>query len=246
MKTPKIRIHFIFRLLLFWMLYFALFRISFIIYHHARILDGQHSETGLSFLYGLRLDLSAATGAIIIPFILWVFQQFYKSRLIHLINLGYNFLLITLVAVLSVINLKVYGEWGTLLGTRALKYFLSPKEVLSFISFWSVLLLIVSSGVFAYMGIKSYRRYITNFSSPIENPGLKWAYIMLVPVFIIVALRGGLQNIPVNETTAAYSDFPINNIIATNNIWYLAHTFLDPAADADFFAPEPLIPAPKE
>ncbi len=235
MTFPKIKIHFIFRLVIFWLLYFALFRLSFIIYHHTRILDGQHSETGLSFLYGLRLDLSAATGAIIIPFILWVFQQYYKNRLIHVLNLTFNFTLISLVALLSVINLKIYGEWGTLLGMRALKYFLSPKESLTFISLWSVLLLICASGVFAYVGIKFYRRYITNFSYPIENNKMRLVQIILVPAIVIIAFRGGLQDSPINETNSEYSDSQVNNIIATNNIWYLAHTFLDSKADADFY-----------
>jgi len=206
----------------------------FIIYHHTRIIDGSHSETGLSFLFGLRLDLSAATGAIIIPFILWIFQQFYKSRLIHLLNLGYNFSLIILVSILSIINLKIYGEWGTLMGARALNYFLTSKEVLPFISLWSVLLLIFSSGICALIGIKFYRRYITNFSSPIENIKMKWAQIILLPAIIIIAFRGRLQDSPIDETNSEYSDYPINNMIATNNIWYLAHTYLDPAADADF------------
>ena len=234
MKFQRIHIHYIVRLIIFWLLYFALFRMLFIVYHHAKILNGKHSETGLSFLYGLRLDLSTASIAILIPYILWLFQQFYKNRLIHLINLFYNCGLIVLVSALSIINLKIYGEWGTLLGTRALKYFLYPDEMHSFISLWSVLLLIFATSVFAYFGIRMYRRWVTNFSYPIENHKIRFTVILLIPAFIIIGFRGGLQNIPINESNSDYSDSPINNVIATNNIWYLAHTYWDNTKDEDF------------
>ncbi len=230
----KIQIHFIVRLIIFWLLYFALFRMLFIVYHHAKILDGQHSETGLSFLYGVRLDLSTISIALIIPFVLWVFQQFFKNRLIHLLNLGYNCLLIIFVSALSIFNLKIYGELDTLVGERALKYFISSNEAHSFISFWSVMLLLCAVALFAYIGIRGYRRYLTNFSYPIENKKIKYSLIFIIPVFLIIAFRGGLQASPINESDSSYSDLPINNVIATNNVWYFVHTYWDTSQDQNF------------
>ena len=98
----KIKIHYFLRLIIFWLLYFAVFRILFIMYHHIKIPDGEHSETVLSLFYGLRLDLSTACAAIAIPYILWSFQQFYKSRFIHRVNLVINVGLISIVSILSI------------------------------------------------------------------------------------------------------------------------------------------------
>ncbi len=235
MRTVKFNIQYIIRLVIFWLLYFAWFRMMFIVYHHTKIMDGMHSDTGKSFLYGIRLDLSVLTGAIIIPYILWTFQQFFKNRIIHLLNLGYNIVLIVFVSCLSVINLKVYGEWGTLLGARALHSFLSPAETPDFISLGSVLLMVFASGLFAYFGVKFYRRFITNFSYPIENKIMRWIQIVIVPVCIIIAFRGGLQEVPIDESNVNYSQYPVNNILATNNLYYFVHTCLDPSADADFY-----------
>ncbi|MGQ0827482.1 MAG: LTA synthase family protein [Bacteroidota bacterium] len=209
------------------MAYFAFFRVLFIIYHHTKIPDGQHSETGLSFFYALRLDLSAACTAAVIPYILWVFQQFYKRRLIHRINLVYNIILIILVSVLSVANIKMFGEWGTLLNARALNYLLYPQEVLTFISLWSVLLLLTACSIFAYIGVKTYRKYNTNFSYPFENKKIKIAQIILIPGLLLLGYRGGFQMAPINESSAYYSNLHINNQIATNNVWYLAHSVLE-------------------
>ncbi len=196
-------------------------------YHHIKIPDGEHSETVLSLFYGLRLDLSAACAAIVISYFLWSFQQVFKSRFIHRINLIINIALISIVSVLSLANIKMYGEWGTQISARALSYLLYPKEVLTFISFWSVLIFLVFCALFIYFGIKTYRRYITNFSYPIENSKFKFLQIAIIPFFLVVGLRGGLQLAPVNESTAYYSALQINNHIATNNMWYLAHSILD-------------------
>ena len=227
MNLSRLKTHYLFRLIIFWLLYFAFFRVLFIIYHHTKIPDGQHSETGLSFFYALRLDLSAACAAAFIPYILWLLQQFYKRRLIHRINLAFNMFLITIVSILSIANIKMYGEWGTLLTARALNYLLYPKEVLTFISLWSLLLLFSSFIIFAYVGIKAYRKYISNFSYPIENKKIRILQIIVFPLLLTIGYRGGFQLAPVNESSAYYSNLQINNQIATNNIWYLAHSILD-------------------
>lgn len=223
-KWNKIKIHYLLRLAVFWLLYFALFRVIFIVYHHARIPDGQHSETSLSFLYALRLDLATTCGLMIIPFILWAFQQFYKSKRLHQINLAYNVILISVVSVLSIFNIKIYGEYNALMNTEDLVYLIYPKEAITFLSIWSLLLLLASAAFFAYLGIRSYRRNITSFSLPFENKRSKIAQIALFPIFIFLGLRGGVQAIPIRESDTRYSEIKINNDIATNNIWYLGNS----------------------
>ena len=226
-KFNFVRIHFLIRLLIYWLLFFAFFRLIFIIYHHTKIPDGQHSETGLSFLYALRLDIATACVAITIPFILWSFQQFYKRRFIHLLNLIFNVGCIALITILSIANLKIYGEWGTPLSARAFNYLLYPKEVLSFISIWTALIFTTTCIVFIYIAIKAYRKFITNFSHPIENKKITIALIIIIPGMLIVGSRGGIQLSPVNESSAYYSTLQINNHIATNNVWYLVHSFVE-------------------
>ncbi len=227
MKFTSIKIHYLLKLLVFWVLFFTAFRLMFVIYHHTKIPDAQHSETGLAFFYALPLDISAACAGLLIPYILWGLQQFYKKRLIHLLNLGFNIFLIVTLTILSIANIKMYGEWGTLLSARALDYLLYPKEILNFISAWSLVLLLASCALIAYIGIRAYRTYITSFSYPIENKKIRIAVIILIPSLLILGYRGGFQLAPINESQSYYSNIPINNHIATNNIWYLAHSLWD-------------------
>lgn len=227
MKFKSIKIHYLFKLLSFFLLFFAGFRLLFVIYHHTKIPDGQHAETVLAFFYALPLDLSTACAGLIIPYILWSLQQFYKRRLFHLINLFFIFFLIILITTFSIANIKMYGEWGTLLSARALNYIRYPKEMLNSISGWSLFLLLGGCVLISYMTIRTYRNYITNFSYPIENKKLKIAIIIITPFLLILGYRGGFQLTPINESQCYYSPIPINNHIATNNIWYLAHSLWD-------------------
>lgn len=226
-KLSFIKIHYIVRLLIFWLVLFALYRLAFIIYHHTKIPNDLHSETGLSFLYALRLDLSAACAAAFIPYILWSLQQFYKRRSIHLANKIFNLSCISLVSILSIANLKIYGEWGTPLSARAFNYLLYPREVLTFISFWSLLLLLAVCTVFIFLGVKFYRSLVTGFSYPVENKTLKIVLVVIIPVLLVIGYRGGLQLSPVNESSSYYSSLQINNHIATNNVWYLVHSIVE-------------------
>jgi hypothetical protein len=225
MNHLNIKIPYIFRLIIFWLLYFISFRILFIIYQHTKIPDNAHSETGLGFYYALPVDISVACVMVSLSFVLWIFQQFYKTRFIHRFNLFYNFFLIILTSLLSVTNIKMYGEWGELLSFDILKNLFYPSEVSSF-SLWSVLLLFAFSGLISYFAIRIYRKYLTNFSHPVENKKVRWIQITIAFVLLIAGYRIDLNIASINGNRIHYSSLEINNHIATNNIWYFANSVI--------------------
>ncbi|MBL0328637.1 MAG: hypothetical protein IPP64_04300 [Bacteroidetes bacterium] len=161
---------------------------------------------------------------LVVPYILWSFQQFYKNKWLHQINLGYNILLISMVSVLSIFNIKIYGEYGAMMDTEDLVYLVYPKEAVTFLSVWSLLLLLASAGFFAYIGIRTYRRNITSFSLPFENKTIKIAQIVLFPICLFLGVTFGSGAITENAKGVNYSHIKINNDIATNNIWYLGNS----------------------
>lgn len=225
MANLNLKVPYILRLIIFWLLYFISFRVLFIIYQHAKIPDDVHSETGLGFYYALPVDISVACVMAFLPFILWIFQQFYKTRLIHRINLTYNFSLIILTSLLSVTNIKMYGEWGELLSIDILKS-LFCSESMSFFSLWSVLLLFGFSGLISYIAINMYRKYLTNFSYPVENKKFRSIQIGVVFLLLVAGYRIDLNIAAISGNRIHYSNLEINNHIATNNIWYFANSVI--------------------
>jgi hypothetical protein len=222
----NLKLPYIIRLIIFWLSFFISFRVLFIIYQHAKIPDGSHSDTGLGFYYALPVDIAVACVMSLFPFILWIFQQFYKTRAIHRLNLIYNCTLISLASLLSVTNIKMYGEWGNLLSLPVLHHIFDPAQSPSFFSFWSVLLLLSFSLLFAYIGIRFYRNYITNFSYPVEQKRLRNGFIAGLAVLFVVGYRIDLNIASIKGDRIHYSSLEINNHIATNNIWYFANSIL--------------------
>lgn len=220
------KIPYIIRLIIFWLLFFISFRVLFIIYQHAKIPDELHSDTGLGFYYALPIDISVACVMVFFPFVLWIFQQYSKKRSIHRINLAYNIGLIILTSLLSVTNIKMYGEWGELLTFKILKNLFYPSQSLSFFSLWSLLLLFAFSGLFAWVAIRVYRRYITNFSHPVENKNVRIAHIALISILLLIGYRIDLNIASIKNDNIHYSQLRINNDIATNNIWYFANSIV--------------------
>lgn len=221
----KLRIHYLFRLAIFWLLFFAAFRVLFIMYHHAKIPDGKHSDTSLSLIYSIPMDLSILSFFLFVPMVLWSFQQFYKNRTIHLINKFYNYTLIICVTSICIFNIKFYGEYETLLSTEELAYLLYPKEAVTFLSIWSLLLLFSNVALFSFLAIRAYKKYLFNFSQPLENKMVRMLLMVILPVCLFILARGGVQARPLEANSAHYSAIRVNNDIATNPIWYLGYSF---------------------
>lgn len=219
--------HFLIRLLLFWVLLFAFYRLVFIVFHYSLIPANSRSEVWLSFWYGLRLDIATACFAITIPYILWVFQQFVKKSFLSKAAIVVSIACIVIVSILSIANIKIYGDWGTLLSARALNYLLYPAEVLAFVSIAQLVFLLFIAALFIVGAIFLFRKMAINFSYVIEKPLLKIVQILIIPVFLVLGYRGGLQLSPINESSVCYSNAQINNQIATNSIWYLAHSIVE-------------------
>lgn len=221
------KIHDLLKLVFFWLLYFAIFRLLFIVVHFAIIPRKALLETFSSFYYALPLDLSMACYLITLPFIFWSVYRFFPKKTIRQINRFYHIFIIVVISVLSIANIKMYGEWGTLLSARALNYLLYPKEVLTFITPWAVFLLLATCGTISYLGIKAYLHWADHFSAPGNNKVWTTAQILLIPGLLVLGYRGGFQLAPINESKAYYSSTAINNHIATNQIWYVAHSISD-------------------
>lgn len=232
----NISIHYLFRLAFFWLVYFTLFRLLFIIYHNDLLPDGHLANTFLALFAGWRLDLSTACYLITIPFLLWVLQQFVRHRWVHRINHIYNILLILTVSLINMSNIRIYGEWNTMLNARALQYLSNPQEVLSFASTGSIIIGILVWLITAAAGVFIYRSLVTGFSFPVEKMWARIALAVIFPVLLFIGLRGGIQLTPVNESAAYYSTHIINNKIATNSVWYLIHSLLEAGSQENPYA----------
>ncbi len=217
-------ISFFLRHYLFWLLFFIAFKAAFLMMLLPFDNSIPVSEILTSLAAGYRLDLSVASYLVVIPVLLYLLKiagnhSFFIKGL-HI----YYALIIPAALIICVANMIVYQYWGTLINNRAVSFLANPKEMLASAS--NIMLLGVTIGLttFSVLLYRIFRKGVIHVANKIEDSVVSGIISMalLVPV-VVIALRGGLQLIPVNESAAVYSLHPKLNQAAINPVWYLGH-----------------------
>lgn len=219
--------HFIyfFRLIIFWFSFFTIYRFLFFVFYYRHFKESSTGDNLLTFIAGYKLDFSTICYFIAIPFILWLIQQFVDQFLVRRINLYYHCVLIIIVSLIFTINLKLYNEWGTIFNYRGLSYAIYPKEVMASLKTISIIHVIIVFASFSIAGILAVKKILKFDLS--ENKLSVIVTALLMPAIITIGIRGGVQLIPVNESSAYFSQKIVNNHLAVNHVWYLANNVLE-------------------
>ena len=224
-------IFFLLKLYLFWVIVFFINRLVFILYFIKDFKPAGVKNTLLSFVYGLRLDFSAAAYLFAVPFLVFIIQMFFRKNFFSSFFKIYAYILVALICLVSAGDLGIYQSWGTRLNMRALSMLVYPTE--AFLSMASSPIVVLSTIMIAEF-IACYflfRKLIPKFSDwrISAQPKPVFAFIVSVMSFAVftgVVMRGGFQQIPINESSAYFSAIPIADQAAVNIPWYITHSFL--------------------
>ena len=109
----KVLIFFI-RFFLLWLLFFFTDRLLFLLSNSENVHTAGFSEIFGTFYHSIRLDIAMIAYMAVIPFIGIFVQLFFKRRTVKISWLKiYNWVLIVICCIISVINLNIYHEWGS-------------------------------------------------------------------------------------------------------------------------------------
>lgn len=215
--------------LFFWLLFFAVCRLLFLIYHPALLRSLTTNEISLSFLYGLRMDLSFAGYICILPFIIFLLQPIFKSfKGNGIINI-YTITLIILFSFFTIADLGLYSAWGYRMDATPLQYLKSPKEMGASISSAPLLLLLFIFFLLGGSFIFIYRKWFARFTFPTKEYFQK-EYILirlLLIVILFIPIRGGIQKIPMNISDVYFSENLFADHAAINLEWNLVFSLLN-------------------
>ncbi|MFD2717525.1 LTA synthase family protein [Hymenobacter monticola] len=209
------------RYFLFWLLFFGLGRALFLSYEHNAAKQLSFSTLAATFGYGLRLDASAAAYVCLLPFVLFIVGSLVpKLPLRGLIN-AYSAAVGALLALLTVVDLELYRTWGFRLDDTPLQYLNSPAEMTASAGSAPVALLLA---LLTGLGLASwwlYRRVVGRLP---ELPlwfgrGRAALASLLYAALLVVPLRGGTQQIPVNQSDVYFSRIAFANHAALNAPW---------------------------
>jgi len=210
--------------LIFWLLFFNITRLIFILYYLKIILVEKISfiDTLGVFWHSLKLDLATTCYILVVPFILLVIQSVWSPKWMNLINKVYTGFVIGVYSLSAAGEMGIYAEWKTKLTYKVIKYLSHPSEIFNSAETGTFYFLVF---LFLFMfagGVYAYNRFFhVHLEHERRNLWFTLVFFLLTPGLLVIGLRGGLQQIPINQSESYYSDHNILNIAAVNNAFNL-------------------------
>jgi phosphoglycerol transferase MdoB-like AlkP superfamily enzyme len=208
----------------FWLLFFFLERLVFILYNLNKLSGQSLSEIAPAFMYGMWMDASMAGYLCAIPLLFFLVTWYIpKLRISRRFLKYYTWTFLVICSLLTVINFNIYREWGTKVNYRAFEFAInSPTEAMAssgssplVLSFF-ILCTLAAAGILLSSKVIGWK---------INRKGQLLGKVVISLLMIgltVLAIRGGLQDAPMNESMAYYSTNPTLNFAAVNTEWGLA------------------------
>ncbi len=208
----------------FWLLFFFLERLVFVLYNIGKLSAVPVGEVLKAFGYGLWMDASMAGYFCAIPLVVFIIVWFVpKTWLPKSLLYIYSYILIVFCALLTVINFNIYREWGSKVNYRVFEFaFGSPREAIASTGSSPILLSVCIFLGLSAVGIALFRKLIDHQVYRKVTLSLKIFIALLLLALNFLAIRGGWQLSPMNESMAYYSSLPLLNYAAVNTEWGLA------------------------
>jgi phosphoglycerol transferase MdoB-like AlkP superfamily enzyme len=229
----KLRLLFLLKYYLFWLLAFVFFRAMFILYNFKLYKGLETLEVLKSFFYGLQLDLSLTSYISILPFVLIAISSFFKDgKLFKKIILGYTLLILVLITLLCIVDIELFRWWGFRLDATIFKYASTPKEVIGtaivspLLLLFTLLLVSIVLLCFAYLFLVNEKNKLWKKGSMAGNL-FTTLLILMITAALIIPIRGGFQLAPMNQSAVFYSNTPLLNHTAINVGWNFVHSILE-------------------
>lgn len=225
------RPRFLVLLLLALVLFFELARGIFLLYHFSQTSQLSLKTALLTFVYGLRMDLSMACYIIILPclfVLLSVIIPFFRKSIVYKIFIGTTLFLLL---VIVIADLEIYTEWGYRLDSTVLQYLSSPNEVLASTGhlpvFWMLLVFALVFTGFLFLFNKLIDNSIFLLQSNRESNFLSFIITICFTALLLIPIRGGLQMQPMNPSWVYFSSNNFANVSALNASWNFFQDVLD-------------------
>ena len=213
---------------LFWIGFFEVARGLFLVYHWPQAAGLEWFTMLRTFVYGARLDASlAAYCALPIGVALALARQAVPGHGLRVAIVGFTLLLLSALSLVIVVDLELYRHWGFRIDTTLTQYLNTPTEMVASAGAapvgWLVLLYVGLVVVAAAVWARTLGRWQARTA---EERRPRWgggAVALGQAALLVLPLRGGWQQIPVNQSAAYFSTVAFANHAALNAPWNLLY-----------------------
>lgn len=214
------RFRFLLLYFLGWTLLFEAARLLFLLFQWKALPAGTFVGT---LWYGARMDLSMAA-YLSLPVSVFLlgsfFLPFFRRPLVYQV---YTILVLVPVLLLVVCDVEAFRQWGFRLDATPLKYLSSPREAWASVSGLPVwrytLLFLLLCGVAGFGAARWLRRRARPLGTARERWYIGLPALLLAMGALVIPMRGGLQQTPLNQSSVYFSANNYANQAALNVPW---------------------------
>jgi phosphoglycerol transferase MdoB-like AlkP superfamily enzyme len=218
----KIFTHFL-RIIIFYLLLFAVARLAFFIVNHS---TDPHSASAIysAYFYGIRMDLSVISYIFLPSFLITLAFLFYPSEGLRRAEYIYHVMVLILFCLLLPGNIFLYKYWNTLISFRSISYLKDFSQIFSSFSFLESTLTVILLIAFIILSVVVFTKFFFSFLQPVFTPWLfRISGFLLMLALLVVLMRGGMQKLPMNESLVSFSNDDFINQATINPAWHLAN-----------------------
>ena len=161
--------------------------------------------------------------AVIIPVFLAVR---FKEQTIRNIMLFYTSAWILLLALICTIDAELFSFWGFRLDNTVFRYSGTFGESASSALSSPIYLLLFIFIVYACISLFFFRKLFHSYNFS-ELKILEIPATLFSAALLVIPIRGGFQQMPINESVSYYSTHAFLNQAALNPVWTLAHSIIE-------------------
>ncbi|MDB2317761.1 LTA synthase family protein [Flavobacteriales bacterium] len=218
------------KLLLFWLGFFLVNRLFFTIYYQSELSTIAGKELLRVLPNTLPLDLSfiAYLSAIfvLLLFIHSICNHKTISRIVSNVILALNYFFILITSIIIGSEISLYDEWSTKLNYTAISHLKNPSEVFltaSFSNYITLAIALTLGTLFVVIYKKCVHQHFENYKTGILFSTIK---LPIVLGLLLLVIRGGWGDVPLNTSNAYFSKHIILNDLAVNPNWNLIQSVL--------------------
>ncbi len=227
----KNRISAIFRLALFWIVFFVFARLWFILYHHNDSFTFGPGGLAATFIHGLKLDVSTTSYYLLLPFLaalpwIWTGSAWYRIFIRM-----YSWVMIVFSVSIIVADAKLYSYWGFRMDYTPIYYLKTPGEAMASLTggdlllFFASILIICAAFIFIFMKLVDPPFGSAGRVSGKTGAKASWTFGMIILTgSLIIPIRGGFGVAPINAGSAYFSPHLFLNHAAVNAVWNVGTT----------------------
>lgn len=196
---------------------------------HAGLGGGVTATDALDVIYhGLPLDLSMSGYLTVIPALILIFSIWINPKIIAKIFNGYYLIILSLIAIISIVDIVVYPYWGFHFDSTVFLYLQKPKETFASASGLQILLGVIATVIFIVITYIGYIFIIKTQVLYLKVPKSIWktgVVLFLLTGVLFLPIRGGVTVSTMNVGKAYFSDRMFLNHAAINPEFNLMYSF---------------------